>query len=975
MVDIVSRVNVPTGAIPHDASFRIEQSSVVTNTTTVDRPLGSVLTNVSYIPYMRGQEIEFVAYRMRPDRYVYFYFDEQPINNYIQRTNIVETTSNNAVVKSLLTGNREFIRINGATAKVLATEISDTDGNTRIYVSHFENPAALAVGSTITSANSAYTSRVKTYIHNSGKVRNGSNVSNIILSEDANSLTNDYYTGNVITLVNGTNAGQSAEIVSYHAATRTANISPQFSNVAVNQIYSIGDPRSSWSANNTQLSYVSPRGHVTGIFHVPDPSQSALRFRSGDRILKIIDNARNDTNQYTTSAEYRFVSNGLDLRVAQMAERSIATSIRNEINVVIDPTPTPTQTPTRTPTPTQTPTPTNTRTPTNTPTNTPTQTATQTPTNTPTNTATPTRTPTPTETPTPTPTQTPTRTSTPTPTNTPTNTQTPTRTATNTPTRTQTPTGTVTPTPTKTRTPTRSPVPPPPPAIDFFNLFRLMFDPTGQTFYIDTASHKDGVFITSVDVFFKNKGTLPIEMQIRPVENGYPSSNTIIPGAVSVLQPEQVKTSNLPVVGTSNTRFTFASPIYLNSGFEYSLLLITDDYDYDVYISELGKTAFGSTNIISKQPFMGSLFKSQNQRTWTAIQDEDLMFIVNHAQFNNSSGTVYFNEDKGKLPAIIDANSVYDSFEVHSDAIEIMSTKLDYYYKARNNSSGVMDSTYTNFKPEEKINPSDRKVMNPASYAAYAFDMRVDLRTQNSDVSPMIFQNRQNLIGIENKINNTGLTNDKFIITNPGTGYTSNASVEITSQVGYGANAYAIADVANGTISRIEVDNFGTGYVDDVIVTITGTGTGAEAEVSTETGVSGGPALARYISKVVTLIDGFDAGDLRVFLTAVKPAGSNVQVYYKIHNSLDPNPIENSTWIRMVQKTSEFTYSTDGEQIEYEYRPSLSSNNIVYTTEDTTYKTFNQFAIKIVLSSDGTVASKIPYVYDLRAIALPGDIF
>lgn len=464
-------------------------------------------------------------------------------------------------------------------------------------------------------------------------------------------------------------------------------------------------------------------------------------------------------------------------------------------------------------------------------------------------------------------------------------------------------------------------------------------------------------------------------MQIRPVENGYPSSNTVIPGAVCVLQPEQIKTSNLPVVGSSNTRFNFASPVYLNSGFEYALVIITDDYDYDIYLSELGKTALGSTNIISKQPFMGSLFKSQNQRTWTAIQDEDLMFVVNQAAFNNSSGTVYFYEDKGKLPGVIDANSVYDSFEVHSDAIEIKSTKLDYYYKARSNSSGQMDAAYTNIKPEEKINPAERKVMNPSSYSNYAFDMRVDLKSDNVDVSPMIFQNRQSLVGIENRINNTGLTNDKFIITNPGTGYVANASVEITSNVGYGANAFAIADVANGTISRIEVDNYGTGYVDDVTVTITGTGTGAEAEVSTETGVSGGPAMARYISKVVTLVDGFDAGDLRVFLTAVKPAGSNVQVYYKIHNSLDPDSIESSTWIRMVQKTSEFTYSTDGEQIEYEYRPSLSSNNVIYTTNDTTYKTFNQFMVKVVLSSDGTVASKIPYVYDLRAIALPGDIF
>ena len=110
-------------------------------------------------------------------------------------------------------------------------------------------------------------------------------------------------------------------------------------------------------------------------------------------------------------------------------------------------------------------------------------------------------------------------------------------------------------------------------------------------------------------------------------------------------------------------------------------------------------------------------------------------------------------------------------------------------------------------------------------------------------------------------------------------------------------------------------------------------------------------------------------------LTAVKPAGSNVQVYYKVHNSNDGELIADKNWVRLVQKTSEFTFSTAGEQIEYEYRPSLTSNTITYSTETATYKSFNQFAIKVVLSSNDTVASKLPYVYDVRAIALPGDIY
>jgi hypothetical protein len=495
-------------------------------------------------------------------------------------------------------------------------------------------------------------------------------------------------------------------------------------------------------------------------------------------------------------------------------------------------------------------------------------------------------------------------------------------------------------------------------------------DPIAQSFYVSAKDHKDGVFISSVDMYFKNKGDLPIELQIRPMENGYPSSNTVIPGASVMLESEDINISELP--NTSNdmtmTRFAFPSPVYLNSGYDYSFVVITDDYAYDFYLSELGKQVLGGTTYISKQPFLGSLFKSQNERTWNAIQDEDIMFKMNMCVFNPVDGSIYLNENKSK----ISSNVVYDSIEIQSDAIELPSTKMTYKYKGTSNTTGELDDQFTTISPDKKTDLSIRKVVTDANNTN-SFDLHVDLHTDNSDVSPMFFQNRQNFVAIENHINSTGLSYDKFTITNTGTGYTENASVTITSNIGYGANAYA--EVYEGNVINIIVDNAGTGYVDNAFAIIEGSGTGAEVEIITEVGASGGPSWARYISKTVTLVEGFDAGDLRVFLTANKPAGSNVQVYYKVRNWLDPEKIDDKYWNRMVQKTGEFTYSVDGEQIEYEYRPSLTSNNIVYSTDLATYKTFNQFVIKVTLSSIDTVPSKIPYVYDLRAIALPEDAY
>lgn len=998
---VETRTAVPQNALPNPwEGVSVTQTSVVTNTTTVDKTVGKVLTNVSYIPYMRSQAIDFVGYRLRPRRQIYYYFDEVLVDKFIQRPNIIETSSKNSNLKSILTGKRETIVINGVPAKVLLTENNESTGFTRIYVSEFNKATnTISVGQTITSQNSSYTSTVVSYQHYSGIANSQSNVTNILLSKDANSTTDDYYFGNVITILSGSGAGESAEIVAYNCQTRTANVYPAFSKVPANCIYSIGDSRSGWSYSKTQANYVSPRGFTCGVLHIPDPTQHYFKVRTGDRLFKILDNNINDSNS-TTKAIYRFVSNGLDVSTAQVIDRAITTEYENKIAINVIVTPTPSVSSSVTPTPTKTATPS------------PTRTLTATATLTPTPTSTSTRAA-----------VTPTRTSTPTPTSATNCNQLRTQMWTTVNTIVTTArdffkiydsvpinTSRTWPIEVKKMASRLGPVAkanfgfetvpilnvislPSPLTFDFTTYnknardiitafmqgitscgFPTGGDPIAQSFYVDTTNHKNGIFVSSIDLFFKNKGNLPVEIQIRPNDNGYPSSNTVIPGAVYSLDPDEIVISNLPDVAnvSTNTRVTFASPVYLAPGYEYSIVIISDELDYDVYIAELGQQILGSTNIVSKQPSMGSIFKSQNSRTWNAIQDQDLMFVINQCQFD-TSGSCYFEENGDILSS---SNTVYDSFEVQSDAIELLSTSLNYYYKSKSNSTGILDSYYNNFKPDSRVDSSSRKVITSNQYNDASFEMLVNMQTVNPDVSPIIFQNRQNFVAIENIINDTGLSSEKITLDNPGSSYTTNASVEFTASSGYGANAYAVANVTTGNIDSIIVDNAGTGYVDDVSVTITGGGgTGANAIVSTETLSSGGPAWTRYISKTVTLLDGFDAGDLRVFVTAVKPVGANVELYYKVRNNNDTDPIDRRNWKRMVQKTSEFTYSVNGEQIEYEYRPSLTSNNIVYTNGTTTFKTFNQFMVKIVLTSDGTIATKIPYVYDVRAIALPEDVY
>ena len=166
-------------------------------------------------------------------------------------------------------------------------------------------------------------------------------------------------------------------------------------------------------------------------------------------------------------------------------------------------------------------------------------------------------------------------------------------------------------------------------------------DPLAQTFLI---SEDGGCFISSVDLFFSEKDTnLPVWVELREVLNGYPGP-TLIPFGRKVLNPSDVNID--ATTGATATKFTFDSPVYLKEGIEYCLVVMTNSLNYKVWISGLGETdVSGSNRIISTQPHLGSLFKSQNNTTWSAVQSEDLKFTMRKCNFTQGSGVVTLQND------------------------------------------------------------------------------------------------------------------------------------------------------------------------------------------------------------------------------------------------------------------------------------------------------------------------------------------
>lgn len=184
-------------------------------------------------------------------------------------------------------------------------------------------------------------------------------------------------------------------------------------------------------------------------------------------------------------------------------------------------------------------------------------------------------------------------------------------------------------------------------------------DPLAQTFLV---TEEGGAFLSKVDLYFAVKSQhVPVRIQIREVVNGYPGS-IILPFSDVTLQPEDVNISTNLVPVTIDgvtisypkadvaTTFTFPSPVYVNENISYCIVIMSDSDAYRVWISNMGDAVPDSNKTIDKQPYMGVLFKSQNASTWTANQEQDLMFTLWRANFaTNVNATVTFSNQRLNL--------------------------------------------------------------------------------------------------------------------------------------------------------------------------------------------------------------------------------------------------------------------------------------------------------------------------------------
>ena len=307
------------------------------------------------------------------------------------------------------------------------------------------------------------------------------------------------------------------------------------------------------------------------------------------------------------------------------------------------------------------------------------------------------------------------------------------------------------------------------------------YDPLAQSFLVEDDN---GIFITKCDVFFRTKDDMdvPCVFQIRSMSNGFPTQH-ILPFSEIVLAPDDVITS---ADGSVATTVNFRAPVYLEGGnTEYAICLASNSTKYSVYISRIGETDLLTDTFISNQPYLGSLFKSQNASTWEPSQWEDLKFTLYRAEFETAGSVDFYN------PQLSEGNAQIPTLMPNSLSI------------------------------------SSRKVR--VGLATTVADSYADGNTFSQDGTNAT----GNLVGAGGSATGT------LSISNVGIGYTpldgnlSFNSVNLVTVTGNGRGAVANVYVENGVAAAATITSGGSGYqVGDVLgITTIGLSTGGSGTV------------------------------------------------------------------------------------------------------------------------------------------------
>lgn len=306
--------------------------------------------------------------------------------------------------------------------------------------------------------------------------------------------------------------------------------------------------------------------------------------------------------------------------------------------------------------------------------------------------------------------------------------------------------------------------------------------------------------------------------------------------------------------------------------------------------------------------------------------------------FSNSTGKFLIGATSGTSANVISAvdmsfNTIVPQFAQSAPG----DTNIGWTFTGvENNTSRTPDSNetiVTNFI-EKELYDKPRVLMSRSNeYSNLPSGRRGDYTTQvyaylssaNNKISPVIDYAKTNITVLGNATVPEGRLNGyriTFADTHPfAVGDTVMQQNSVSSYVIGTANVYTVSD------NQIIIGDV-TGYftpLNGTVLLSTNTSTNAaitDVSVFNEKLNNNLKYASRYISKGVILAEGQDAEDIRCYLTAYRPATTDLLVYARIQNKEDPDNFQQKTWTRLNQLTSPALLSSGAnvnDFIELEY--------------------------------------------------------
>ena len=509
-----------------------------------------------------------------------------------------------------------------------------------------------------------------------------------------------------------------------------------------------------------------------------------------------------------------------------------------------------------------------------------------------------------------------------------------------------------------------------------------------QSFFVEETQ---GVFLLGVDLFFKSTTnpdtSLPVMIELRPMNNGFPSSTITIPGSQTSVNRSGIQFSSNASVAT---RFDFDEPIFLSGLKDYAIVVSTNTSFYELFASVSDTFVIGSTvERISKQQTLGSLFFSQNAATFTPAQELDLSFKLHKAVFTSNSGTAVlrhaslpqttllpnpirttlgsgrievFSPGHGFQPndkVLIDINgggSVggLDSSVLSGTHIIDSADLFNFVYTVGSNATSTVDGGGENNVRSEKNIPYNKvypsiQILEPrgtkvgAAYKPTSTHSRRDTGFGNATASQRYVKNPSFNPLILNQDNTSNqmhaIITDRLIDSAGITNKSAEVSLNLTTD---DTGLSPVIDMQRASLTLIQnlIDNqFGVPSIN----------------FATENTASGGSEASKHITKVVTLEE--PAVGLKIFLGANRPDSTDFEVYFRTANQDEDITLVNFTLLQ-----EEGTNPSDENPLvfrDYEYLAGGQGGDL---------PAFTKFQVKIVMRS--TNQAKSPMFQDLRIIAL-----